>query len=110
MVLFGVLTMILAIALFSLRIPAIYFNRITIILLLFSALLSYNSLYIDNISSGVGVFGGLFQVTTITQSIDVLIYLVAALVLLLSSKAGKDRKSTRLNSSHSGESRMPSSA
>ncbi|KAG2231125.1 hypothetical protein INT48_007969 [Thamnidium elegans] len=65
MVLFGVLTMILAIALFSLRIPAIYFNRITIILLLFSALLSYNSLYIDLIGSGVGVF-----------------------VLLLSSKAG----------------------
>ena len=25
-------------------------------------------------------------------------------------KAGKDRKSTRLNSSHSGEARMPSSA
>ncbi|KAG2191383.1 hypothetical protein INT47_002756 [Mucor saturninus] len=88
MVLFGVLTMILAIALFSLRIPAIYFNRITIILLLFSALLSYNSLYIDLIGSGVGVFGGLFQVTTITQSIDVFIYLLGALVLLLSSKAG----------------------
>lgn len=88
MVLFGVLTMILAIALFSLRIPAIYFNRITIILLLLSALLSYNSLYIDLIGSGVGVFGGLFQVTIITQSIDVFIYLVGALVLLLSSKAG----------------------
>nr|YP_010996222.1 NADH dehydrogenase subunit 2 [Mucor indicus]WPA89395.1 NADH dehydrogenase subunit 2 [Mucor indicus] len=87
MVLFGVLTMILAIALFSLRIPAIYFYRITIILLLYSALLSYNSLYVDLIGSGVGVFGGLFQVTTITQSIDLFIYLVGALVLLLSSRA-----------------------
>lgn len=86
MVLFGVLTMILAIALFSLRIPAIYFYRITIILLLYSALLSYNSLYVDLIGSGVGVFGGLFQVTTITQSIDLFIYLVGALVLLLSSR------------------------
>ncbi len=94
MVLFGVLTMILAIALFSLRIPAIYFNRITIILLLFSALLSYNSLYIDLIGSGVGVFGGLFQVTTITQSIDVLIYLVGALVLLLTSKTNKVQNRT----------------
>jgi NADH-ubiquinone oxidoreductase chain 2 len=100
MVLFGVLTMILAIALFSLRIPAIYFNRITIILLLFSALLSYNLLYIDLIGSGVGVFGGLFQVTTITQSIDVFIYLLGALVLLLSSKAGGVQilSSNRLNS------------
>lgn len=83
MVLFGVLTMILAIALFSLRIPAIDFNRITVILLLFSALLSYNTLYIDLVSSGVSVFGGLFQVTAITQSIDVFIYLLGALVLLL---------------------------
>ena len=32
------------------------------------------------------------------------------LLLLLSSLLGRDRKSTRLNSSHSGESRMPSSA
>jgi NADH-ubiquinone oxidoreductase chain 2 len=83
MVLFGVLTMILAIALFSLQIPAIYFNRITIILLLYSALLAYNTIYTDLVSSGVGVFGGLFQVTTITQSIDVFIYLLGALVLLL---------------------------
>jgi len=83
MVFFGVLTMILAIALCSLQIPAIYFNRITVILLLYSGLLSYNTLYIDLVSSGVGVFGGLFQVTTITQSIDVFIYLLGALVLLL---------------------------
>ncbi|KAI9491205.1 hypothetical protein BDB00DRAFT_883910 [Zychaea mexicana] len=35
------------------------------------------------VGSGVSVFGGLFQVTTITQSIDVFIYLLGALVLLL---------------------------
>jgi len=83
MVLFGVLTMILAIALLSLRIPAIDFNRMTIIVLLYSALLSYNTLYVNLVNSGVGVFGGLFQVTATTQSIDVFIYLLAVLVLLL---------------------------
>lgn len=83
MVLFGVLTMILAIALLSLRIPAIDFNRMTIIVLLYSALLSYNTLYINLVNSGVGLFGGLFQVTATTQSIDVFIYLLAVLVLLL---------------------------
>ena len=44
----------------------------------------------------------------------VLVLLSAALVLggntLLDAGWGSDRKSTRLNSSHSGESRMPSSA
>ena len=63
---------ILAIALFSLRIPAINFNRITVILLLFSALLLYNTLYIDLVGSGVSVFGKLFQcklfqVTTVSD-------------------------------------------
>lgn len=87
MVFFGILTVIFAISLISSKMPAIYLNRIIIILLLFSALLSYNSFYVNLISSGVGVFDGLFQVTTITQSIDILIYIVGALVLLLSSKS-----------------------
>jgi NADH-ubiquinone oxidoreductase chain 2 len=86
MVLFGVLTMILAIGLFSLRISAINFNRIAIILLLYSGVLAYNTLYIDLVGSGVGVFGGLFQVTVITQSIDLFIYLLGAVVLLLGSQ------------------------
>jgi|SwirhirootsSR3_FD_contig_81_1352853_length_1900_multi_6_in_0_out_0_1 NADH-ubiquinone oxidoreductase chain 2 len=83
MVLISILIMILVIALSSLRITAIYFNRIAIILLLYSGVLAYNTLYTGPVGSGVGVFGGLFQVTTITQSMDVFIYLVGALVLLL---------------------------
>ncbi|KAG2195734.1 hypothetical protein INT47_004838 [Mucor saturninus] len=89
--------MILAIALFSLRIPAIYFNRITIIILLYSALLSYNTLYTDFGSSGVGLFGGLFQVTAITQSIDVFIYLLGALVLLLGENSTLVSKGKKLS-------------
>jgi NADH-ubiquinone oxidoreductase chain 2 len=83
MVLFSVLTMIVAIALFSLRISAINFNRITIIVLFYSGFLAYNTIYADLVGSGIGVFSGLFQITTITQSIDVFICLMGALVLLL---------------------------
>jgi len=83
MVLIFILIMILVIALSSLRITAIYFKWIAIILLLYSGVLAYNTLYTGPVGSGVGVFGGLFQVTTITQSMDVFIYLVGALVLLL---------------------------
>ncbi|RUS23406.1 various chains-domain-containing protein [Endogone sp. FLAS-F59071] len=67
--------MILSIAFSSLRITAIYFNRIAIILLLYSGVLAYNTLNEGLVGSGVGVFGGLFQVTTLTQ--------IGALVLLL---------------------------
>ena len=83
MVLFSVLTMIVAIALFSLRISAINFNRIAMIVLLYSGLLAYNTIYTDLVGSGIGVFSGLFQITAITQSMDVFIYLMGALVLLL---------------------------
>ncbi|KAI8574953.1 hypothetical protein K450DRAFT_181533 [Umbelopsis ramanniana AG] len=83
MVLFSVLTMIVAIALFSLRISAINFNRIAIIVLIYSGFLAYNTIYTDLVGSGIGVFSGLFQITAITQSIDVFICLIGALVLLL---------------------------
>ena len=83
MVILSILIMILSIAFSSLRITAIYYNRIAIILLLYSGALAYSTLYTGPVGSGVGVFGGLFQVTTITQSMEVFIYLVGALVLLL---------------------------
>src|SRR5271157_3396200 len=95
MVLTGLLTMILAIALSSLRITPIYFNRITIILLLYSAVLAYNVPLLNTnvLGSGVGVFNGLFQVTTISQSIDLFIYLVGALVLLLGENITLSKRS-----------------
>jgi len=83
MVILSVSILILSIAFNSLKITSIYYNRITIILLLYSGVLAYNSLFTGLVGSGVGVFGGLFQVTTLTQSMDVFIYLVGALVLLL---------------------------
>lgn len=57
--------------------------RITFLLLLFSAYLSYNSNYIDNINSGIGVYHGLFQITSLTQSFDFFLYLVASMLLLI---------------------------
>ena|ERR1700712_1829470 len=57
--------------------------RITFLLLLFSAYLSYNSNYIDNINSGIGVYHGLFQITSLTQSFDFFLYLIAGILLLI---------------------------
>ncbi|MGO9388148.1 MAG: NADH-quinone oxidoreductase subunit N, partial [Methanobacterium sp.] len=45
------------------------------------------------LGSGVGVFNGLFQVTTISQSIDFFIYLVGALVLLFGENITLTKKS-----------------
>lgn len=67
-------------------IDAIHLTRITAIILLFSAVLSFNqaissSLLISD-QHGLGLFSGLFHVTSVTQFMEVFLFVVGALVLL----------------------------
>ena len=41
-------------------------------------------MWVGQTRSGVGIFNGLFQVTAVTLGIDLFIYIVSALVLLIS--------------------------
>src|SRR3954470_6767807 len=41
-------------------------------------------MWVGQLGSGVGILNGLFQVTAVTQGIDLFIYIVSALVLLIS--------------------------
>jgi NADH-ubiquinone oxidoreductase chain 2 len=82
MLIFGLIVLIIAVALASDRISPILFTRITSIILLYSAALSLNALYIQSIGSGIGIYSGLFQITAISQSIDAFLYLIGALILI----------------------------
>ena len=84
MVLFVILTLILAIALLSSQISTI--NRVAIIVLLLSGVLAFHAMWVGQLGSGVGIFNGLFLVTAVTQGIDLFIYIVSALVLLIVHK------------------------
>src|SRR4051794_10551936 len=84
MVLFGIIILILAIGLLSSQIETINFNRVAIIVLLLSGVLAFHAMWVGQLGSGVGIFNGLFQVTAVTQGIDLFIYIVSALVLLIS--------------------------
>ena len=55
-----------------------------IIVLLLSGVLAFHAMWVGQLGSGVGIFNGLFQVTAVTQGIDLFIYIVSALVLLIS--------------------------
>jgi hypothetical protein len=83
MLMFLFIIMILVITLSSLRITAIYFNVIAYRNLLYTGVLL--SILVLLVGSGVEGYVGLFPVTIITQSMNVFIYLVGALVLLLGS-------------------------
>jgi hypothetical protein len=57
-------------------------SRLTSISFLFSGALAYNALYIQSIGSGLSIYSGLFQVTVLSQSFDLFIFVLAALILI----------------------------
>jgi NADH-ubiquinone oxidoreductase chain 2 len=45
--------------------------------------LSYNTLYVIPLSSGIGILGGLFQTTLLSQSLEIFILILGSIILLL---------------------------
>jgi len=83
MIFISLLILIVAIATPSIRInlsPNL-FIRLSAIIFIYAGGLACNTFYIHSIESGVGIYSGLFQVTAISQLIDVLIYFTASLIL-----------------------------
>jgi hypothetical protein len=94
------IALVLAIPLSSARISATLYTRIVAIAFLFAALLSYNIIPSvsqmegqvpsttealggnDAIDAGLGLYSGLIHATTITQTIEVFLLVVGALILL----------------------------
>ena len=75
-------------------------------------------LSIENVANGGGPFGAVIAIdgeiiatgaNRVTSQCDPTAHAEVSAIRAAASKLG-DRKSTRLNSSHSGQSRMPSSA
>jgi NADH-ubiquinone oxidoreductase chain 2 len=81
MLLIGLTSLLIAIPLYSSLTPSLL-TRITSIILLFSAALSLNSLYVQAIGSGLGLYSGLFHVTSVTQFMEVFLFTVGAFVLV----------------------------
>lgn len=89
MLLIGLITLLIAIPLNSSTISPTLLTRITAIILLFSAALSFNGFIaslshgdIQAIGSGLGLYSGLFHVTTVTQFMEVFLFTVGAFILL----------------------------
>ena len=78
------LTYIVAMAIPSVRnnISSIFFIRMSTIVLFFSGILSLNSLYIQSIGSGIGIYSGYFQITFVSMYLDAFILLVSSLILI----------------------------
>nr|QIJ60002.1 NADH dehydrogenase subunit 2 [Orbilia oligospora] len=68
------------------------YNRITSLILLYSIFLAFNSLDIICLGTGIGIFGGLFLITSIRQNFVVFILILSFFILQLISFHNRDFK------------------
>ena len=85
MLLSSVFCLLLSNALSSRRDTTILYSRIGIIILLYCIYLSYSNLFVTYLDNGIGLFGGLFYTSSITQSFHILIFLISLLILNMTS-------------------------
>lgn len=84
MILISILIFIVAMALpsFNRQVSPILLTRIATIVLIYSGALAFNAFYIQSIGSGIGLYSGLFQVTTISQQLDIFLLFIGGLILI----------------------------
>jgi NADH-ubiquinone oxidoreductase chain 2 len=67
------------------RDKSILFSRIVIKTLLYICLIALNNLYINPLEKGIGIYGGLFNVNVLTQTFNIFIFLISAIILILTA-------------------------
>lgn len=84
MITFAILILIVAKALpvLNTHISSIHVTRITSIVFLFAGALTLNSLNLENIGTGIGIYSGFFQVTTISQLIEIFLFIIGGGILI----------------------------
>jgi len=84
MIFISILILIVAKALpvLNTNISSVHFYRSTSIVFIVTGFLSINSLYLETIGTGIGIYSGLFHVTQITQFIETFFFIIVGLVLI----------------------------
>lgn len=62
---------------------SIYYSRIGIVIQLYCIFFCYNNLFISYLDQGIGLFGGLFNISSISIIFDLLIFLLTLFILNL---------------------------
>jgi NADH-ubiquinone oxidoreductase chain 2 len=85
MLIYSSLFLLLSSAVTLRRDKSILFSRIGLTILIYSSLIALNSLYLISLDGGIGLYGGLFHATSITQIFHIFIFIVSAAILQLTS-------------------------
>jgi NADH-ubiquinone oxidoreductase chain 2 len=85
MIIFSIIFILLSNAVTLRRDKSILFSRVAIIVLIYSSVLALSGLYINSLDTGIGLYGGLFHTTSITQVFHIFIFVISALILQLTA-------------------------
>ncbi len=77
--------LLLSNALTSRKDKSILFSRVVILGLISTSFLAWSNLFIRPLGKGIGIYGGLFNVTTFTQTFNIFIFTVSAVILILTA-------------------------
>jgi NADH-ubiquinone oxidoreductase chain 2 len=64
---------------------SILYNRIAIVILFYCFLSGYTNYYVDFLEKGISLYGGLFNITSITHTFQLFIFIICSLILLMTS-------------------------
>jgi NADH:ubiquinone oxidoreductase subunit 2 (subunit N) len=59
------------------------FNRIVLLIFILGAYLAYNTLDVYALSNGIGIYGGVFKITILSQVFDIILFISGAIVTVL---------------------------
>ena len=62
---------------------SILYSRIGIVIVFYSIISAITSLHITYLQKGIGLYGGLFNVTSITHTFQIFILLISGIILML---------------------------
>ena len=85
MVIYSILFLLLSNAVTSRRDKSILYSRSTMTIMLLCSLIITSSLNIYFLDKGLGLYGGLFHTTPITQSFNLFIFIICGLILQLTA-------------------------
>jgi len=64
---------------------SILYSRIGILIVFYSFISSYTTLYITYLEKGIGLYGGLFNITAVTQIFQIFILIICSIILLMTA-------------------------
>ena len=67
------------------RDKSILYSRIVISSLILTSMIAFSNLHVNALGSGIGIYGGLFNISVLSQTFNIFIFLITGLILTLTA-------------------------